>query len=218
MTQIVTAGLALKSHHKRYHFFWILPLALVMTFASFQAMRMLIAQDYVEPEAVKVYDLPHLRPEIIETQLRPTPIKPVRLKDVLAPPPPPKFRLSKADLNVPAPTLVKAPASQLPPTDPVSMMVGPVQIPARDLEPIIPPAPVYPDRGLIESREADCDVRFDVDSRGRPFNVAADCSDPLFVRSAVKAMRRVEFAPRIEGGEAVARRNVVYPLEYRLPD
>jgi protein TonB len=59
-------------------------------------------------------------------------------------------------------------------------------------------------------------VRFDVDTRGRPYNVQATCTDNIFKSEAERSVSRVEFAPTIVRGQAVERRNVVYPLEFKL--
>ena len=64
--------------------------------------------------------------------------------------------------------------------------------------------------------EGSCDVRFDVDTRGKPYNVEADCTDRVFKREAERAVSRVEFAPKIIRGQAAERRNVVYPLQFTL--
>jgi protein TonB len=59
-------------------------------------------------------------------------------------------------------------------------------------------------------------VRFDVDTRGKPYNVSATCTDSIFKAEAERAVGRVEFAPKIVRGKAVERRNVVYPLEFNI--
>ena len=55
-----------------------------------------------------------------------------------------------------------------------------------------------------------------MDTRGRPYNVEASCTDSVFKREAERAVSRVEFAPKIVRGQPAERRNVVYPLEFQL--
>ncbi|MCI4645428.1 MAG: energy transducer TonB, partial [Hyphomonadaceae bacterium] len=64
--------------------------------------------------------------------------------------------------------------------------------------------------------EGSCEVRFDVNARGEPFNVEAVCTDSVFRREAERAVSRVRFAPKIVRGQALERRNVVYPIEFGL--
>ena len=94
----------------------------------------------------------------------------------------------------------------------------PVAISDRDAQPIRPPAPSYPQRAAERGTEGSCDVRFDVDTRGRPYNISATCTDSVFKREAERAVSKVEFAPKIIRGKAAERRNVVYPLEFKLAD
>ena len=59
-------------------------------------------------------------------------------------------------------------------------------------------------------------MRFDVDTRGKPYNVQATCTDSVFKSEAERSVGRVEFAPKIVRGKPVERRNVVYPLEFNI--
>jgi TonB family protein len=86
----------------------------------------------------------------------------------------------------------------------------------RDARPIRPPVPSYPQRAQQRGLSGSCDVRFDVDPRGKPYNVAATCTDAVFKTEAERAVSEVEFVPKIVDGKAVERLNVVYPLEFNL--
>ena len=92
----------------------------------------------------------------------------------------------------------------------------PQQSSDREAQPIRPPVPSYPQRAWELGLSGSCDVRFDVDARGKPYNVVATCSDDIFKTEAERAVSRVEFAPQIVRGEAVERRNVVYPLDFNI--
>lgn len=83
-------------------------------------------------------------------------------------------------------------------------------------QPVKPPVPTYPAAAIAAGKSGSCAVTFNVTPEGQPEDVRADCTDPVFVKSAEAAMRAVHFAPKIIDGEPVARTAVVYPIEYRL--
>lgn len=132
------------------------------------------------------------------------------------PPPPPKLSSAKSQIDLPTPSIQGAAPTELNFDRVQSLAIDPVAISDRDAQPIRPPAPSYPQRAAERGVEGSCDVRFDVDTRGRPYNVSATCTDNIFKREAERAVNRVEFAPKIIRGQAAERRNVVYPLEFTL--
>ena len=85
-----------------------------------------------------------------------------------------------------------------------------------DDTPLSPPNPTYPSRALQRGKEGRCDVDFDVSRTGKPINIEADCTSKLFTRTAERAIGDVRFAPLIYDGQPYARRNMSYPLEFRL--
>jgi len=93
---------------------------------------------------------------------------------------------------------------------------APVAIANGEVLPISPPIVVYPPKAIDRGLNGECTVAMDVSAKGRPYNVAATCSDSIFEREAVRAVSRVEFRPKIVDGQAVERRNVVYPLVFKL--
>ena len=86
----------------------------------------------------------------------------------------------------------------------------------RAAQPKYPPEPVYPAAAAEKKLSGSCEVTLDVSRAGKPENVRAECSDPVFEESAINAMKQVEYAPKVERGERVARTGVVYPIEYQL--
>lgn len=196
-----------------------IPVAIVVTLILFHSMRLLISADFEEPENLREYNLESITPEAQEEQVtRRARSKPRKLNNADKPPPPPKLTASKSDIDLPTPNIQGAPPSELPPTRLNSLAIDPVAISDRDAQPIRPPVPTYPSRAAERGIEGSCDVRFDVDTRGKPYNVTADCTDRVFKREAERAVSRVEFAPKIIRGQAAERRNVVYPLEFTLAD
>ncbi len=194
-----------------------LPLAALVVHLLFLGMDTLISQDFQEPDDIKEYNLESITPEAQEEQVqRRTRTKPRKLNSADKPPPPPKLTANKSDIDLPSPNIQGAPPSELPPTELNSLALDPIAISDRDAQPIRPPVPTYPNRAAERGIEGSCEVRFDVDTRGKPYNVQADCDNSVFKREAERAVSRVEFAPKIVRGQAAERRNVVYPLEFKL--
>ena len=82
-----------------------------------------------------------------------------------------------------------------------------------------PPVSNDPVEAAEQDIEGNCDAHFDVDVHGRPYNIRAICTNPIFQSAAEEAVSKVEFPPKIENGHPVERKNVVYPLWFRLePD
>jgi len=85
-------------------------------------------------------------------------------------------------------------------------------------EPGEPPRPSYPSEAASHGMEGYCDVHFDIDTRGRPMNVDAECSDREFRKESEKAVAALRFDPLIVDGQAYERHAIIYPLEYQLED
>jgi len=142
--------------------------------------------------------------------------KPQRIDSAAKPPPPPKQSATKSSINLPTPKIEGAVPQNLDLGRMKSLAIDPVAVSDRDAQPIRPPTPSYPQRAQERGLSGSCDVRFDVDTRGKPYNVSATCTDAVFKAEAERAVGRVEFAPKIVRGKAVERRNVVYPLEFNI--
>ncbi|WP_018146879.1 energy transducer TonB [Henriciella marina] len=194
-----------------------IPLAAIVVLALFTFMYKMINQDYEQPEDVAQRTLERITPadenQEVRTRQR---NKPQRMNSADKPPPPPKMSASRSDIDLPTPNIQGAAPTELNVDRLDSLAIDPVAISDRDAQPIRPPVPTYPTRAAERGTEGTCDVRFDVDTRGRPYNVQANCSDSIFKREAERAVSRVEFAPKIVRGQPAERRNVVYPLEFRL--
>ena len=193
------------------------PLAAIVVFALFTFMYKMINQDYQQPEDVEQRVLERITPSEEDTEVRTrTRNKPRRMDTADKPPPPPKMSATRSDINLPTPNIQGSAPTELNVERLDSLAIDPVAISDRDAQPIRPPVPTYPQRAAERGIEGTCDVRFDVDTRGRPYNVSATCSDSVFTREAERAVSRVEFAPKIVRGQPAERRNVVYPLEFQL--
>ena len=196
-----------------------LPLAAIVTYALFKMMAWLIGSEYVQPDAEPDRVIERITPQDENQEInRRARSKPRRLNSADKPPPPPKLSTSKANIDLPTPDIRGAAPTELKFDRMASLAIDPVAISDRDAQPIRPPVPTYPSRAAERGTEGSCDVRFDVDTRGRPYNVEATCTDSVFKREAIRAVSKVEFAPKIIRDKAAERRNVVYPLEFKLAD
>ena len=194
------------------------PLAAIVTFALFTIMYKLINRPYVEPDPEEQRVIERITPSEDDQEVnRRARSKASRIDSAAKPPPPPKLATTKSQIDLPTPDIQGAAPTELD-IDSTQIAFDPIAISDRDAQPIRPPLPNYPQRALSRSQEGSCDVRFDVDTRGKPYNIAADCTDSVFKREAERAVSRVEFAPKIIRGQAAERRNVVYPLEFRLAE
>lgn len=78
------------------------------------------------------------------------------------------------------------------------------------------PRPAYPEEALAQEIEGYCDVKFDLDVEGVPFNISAACTDSIFERESVRAVKNARFEPTVVDGMPAIRKGVTYPLEYQL--
>ncbi|WP_084418445.1 TonB family protein [Henriciella litoralis] len=193
-----------------------LPLAAVIVFGLFTFMYRMVETDFVPPEESPVRVLEAFVYEEPPTVPEPT-SEPGFVDDaVQPPPPPPKYAVSATDIVLPAPTIEGTAPSTLPLNPLKGLKLDVVVISNKDVQPIRPPSVVYPDAMMRRGIEGDCNVYLDVDPRGRPYNVKAECTDPGFRKEAERAISKVEFAPRVHRGQAVVREGVVYPIEFRI--
>lgn len=183
----------------------------------FMLMNMLISVDEINLEAKENRVLASITPQKTDSDVRTRQrAKPDRIDSAQKPPPPPKQSATKSSINLPTPKIDGAVPQNLDLGRMKSLAIDPVAVSDRDAQPIRPPTPSFPQRAAERGISGSCDVRFDVDTRGKPYNVQATCTDSVFKAEAERAVSRVEFAPKIVRGQAVERRNVVYPLEFNI--
>ena len=188
----------------------------LVTISLFAVMAALIATDYTPAEAAERREIPTITPqEVVDPEVRVrTPLAPIKVAST--PPPPPRLSVAKDDVNLPTPILTGAAPSDAGFQTVGQLEFSPVAISNRDIRPISPPLITYPDIALHRGLEGECEVRLNVDVRGRPFDVEASCTNSVFEREAERAVGRVEFVPMVREGRAVERRNIVYPLAFSL--
>lgn len=84
--------------------------------------------------------------------------------------------------------------------------------------PVRAPSPDYPPIALRQGLQGECEVRFSIDAAGRPFNVDGKCTDPVFVSSSERAVKKALFAAKVKNGVAVGQDNLVYPIVYNMSE
>lgn len=193
-----------------------LPAAALIVWALFSFMTSIIRTEFIPPEPQIARDLTAFVMPPAEKQLQQFDRTPPARISVLVPPPLPTIAGVVSDVGLPSVTLDASPPATVDSGVLDALNISPVMYANRIAVPLSPPAPVYPQKLATRSIEGNCEVRFDLDERGRPFNVSATCTHDGFVREAIRSIRKVQFAPEIVDGRAQIRQNVVYPFEFRL--
>lgn len=192
-------------------------IAIPIVLLIFMVMNMLISVKELRLESGEQRVLAAITPQQQDSEARTRQrAKPQRIDSAQKPPPPPKQSATKSSINLPTPRIDGGVPQNLDLGRMKSLAIDPVAVSDRDAQPIRPPTPSFPQRAAERGISGSCDVRFDVDTRGKPYNVSATCTDNVFKAEAERAVSRVEFAPKIVRGQAVERRNVVYPLEFNI--
>ena len=188
-----------------------------ITFGLFVIMGSLIAAEFSPEETVETRTITSIIPEEFDDDIRiKKHVKPQKIALSDQPPPPPKYAPNKENIDLPSPQILGGAPTELVFKTVQSLDVRPVAISDRDASPLRRPVVAYPTRAQERGIEGNCTVTFNVDVRGQPYDLKADCSDSIFRSSALKAVGNVEFSPKIVKGRAQERRNVVYPIEYNL--
>lgn len=87
----------------------------------------------------------------------------------------------------------------------------PVYVPAVAL-----PAPVYPEEAAREGISDTCESRFDIDWKGRPFNLDVRCTYRVFADSAEDALHATEFDPKALDRSQAGAQCASYPFSYEV--
>jgi len=78
--------------------------------------------------------------------------------------------------------------------------------------------PRYPSRALKQGAQGWVKLSFSIDTLGRPIDIKVMDAKPrrLFERSAVKALRKWKYQPKLEEGKAIMQVNQTVTLEFKL--
>lgn len=195
------------------------PVAAIVALSLFLLMERLIRVDEIKLGEDNSRSLRNIFAENnAAEQVRTTRRKAQRLDNADKPPPPPKLTATKQNIDLPTPSIQGAAPTEINFERVTGIDIGAVAVDDRDAQPIRPPQCSFPSRAASRGISGDCEVRFNVDVRGRPYGMDATCSDSIFIREAQRCVGNAEFAPKIVRGQPAERRNVVYPLNFQLQD
>jgi protein TonB len=115
----------------------------------------------------------------------------------------------------PAPSPVLATATSIESPDSGSVPA----VPARDLEALVTPGPVYPPQALRDRIEGWAEVEFTVDERGATGDIVVVAAEPrgVFDAAAIAAVAAWRYLPRVVNGRPVAQRTSV-TLRFNVED
>ncbi|MBA4339343.1 MAG: energy transducer TonB [Hyphomonas sp.] len=190
-------------------------LALPLVYALFLAASWLIEVDDVTLPVMAERPLSKITPQSDDTLSDPVRSK-LALTTVDKPPPPPRpsveTRGSAPVFNFPAPDNSGFEISKIkPPAVQVTALAG------RNIQVVRAPAPSVPSAAITRGISGSCDVLFDVDTRGRPFNLTAQCTDDIFRAEAIRAVSKAEFLPKVsQSGVAVEQQGAIYPIAFEV--
>lgn len=164
----------------------------------------------VSPQRV----LERVTPEIAEPGKPRTKPKPLPLEAAQKPPPPPRPAVASEGLVPTGPVWGGEAPERFDIGNITFGAISASPIDGRELVAVRPPVPTIPAAAISRGISGSCNVTFDVDTAGRPQNVAAQCTDNVFRTEAERAVRRAEFLPAIRNGQPVIQKNAVYPIEF----
>lgn len=89
----------------------------------------------------------------------------------------------------------------------------------KDAQPIQRVVAKVPDRALRDGRSGHCVMQFNVDTRGKPYDVVAShCSHTMFKESAIKATKKFKYLAKIRDGVPVDMTGVETRITYQVKD
>lgn len=192
--------------------------AAIITVSLFLGMRALVQVDDFTAPKDRAYTLSAY---VIPTQTtfsEPKTVKPKRPKDIELPPEQTRERIEKVPVTLDGAYNGAAPAIYVEPrVEPLRPKTISSAI-DRTARPLTPPSPVYPQRALERGLTGNCEVSMSVSASGKPYDVVASCSNPVFKASAERAVRKVLFSPRVEHGQRMELHGVVYPINYNITE
>lgn len=189
-------------------------LALLVTFALFWTMQALISVGYTLLEGGRQLSIEfvRLRRDTAPEQTKREP--PKREKPKQAPPPP---QISKSRSTLDPGAGVAAIAPQINPNAALEGGIGGGGGSDRDVVPMVRPEPEYPASAEARGIVGWVTVGFTIAKTGAVKDAVVIASRPerIFDRSALAAIRRWKYNPKIQNGQAVERPGMKITFEFR---
>lgn len=83
-------------------------------------------------------------------------------------------------------------------------------------KPIIRHWPVMPSRA---TKSGHCDVRFNINSSGKPYDIRAiSCTQSLFRSASIKSVQKWNYRPEMRNGKAVSHKGIQTKIRFLLKD
>ena len=195
-----------------------LPLAAIMTIGLTASMAALIATEFSPQDKAETVNF-EINPRVDDILEPPRTEKPDPLKKVETPPPPPTVATFKtAEVSLPTIEIVGKKTE----FDIDKLDLGPkvLTIPIkRDPAPINRIPPVFPARFMQGDVSGYCNVRFDINPEGKPFNIDTTiCTDSQLKAPTIKSVRKWNYTPQIEDGRPVSRSGLETKIRFDLTD
>lgn len=190
--------------------FSAIPCALVVTLGIVLLMSRLVSTDFDEildaPRPIIAF--PEHVPVVIDTRKRIKPPEKPVVEELPELPPAPLEKLTGNDMSYPGftPEKLRNPG---PGMETAGMPVPQYQVAAK-----------YPHRAIQRNIEGYVDVKFDISAIGTTANVSVVNAVPqgVFDRSAVEAVKRWRYRPRMQNGVAVSYPGIVQRITFVLSD
>lgn len=206
----------LNSRERKYAVF--LSLATVVSVVVFYFMSVLISTGKnpksAENQDVNVEFLLNDSLDELELRSRRLPKKP----ETDSPPPEtPKLEVQATEIE--KPTLsAEQPQLELP-EDFQSSNEG-AYVSNQAVTPVFRMNPIYPRKAALRNIEGFVVLKFDINERGGVDNISVMQARPpqIFNSSAIQALGKWKYKPRIENGKAVRQKNLKVQLDFRLTD
>jgi protein TonB len=194
------------------------PIAGAVTFLLFLLMDRLIFTDEPPEEEEREDNRIVIAEQVEEIQANVRELTIDDVPEVTPPPPPPQIERQAAEApSEDMSTIV----GEIPGFEAPSLSGNDVNfsVSDRDAQPLVRIEPSYPPRAAERGVEGNCTVTFDVTPDGVTTNIEIlDCDSSLFNRSAIRAVERWRYQPKIVNGTAVRRTGVVTEFNFRLAE
>lgn len=194
-----------------------IPLAAVVAILLFLLMRALIAMGELpineEREATRI----QINQEIEDVEVRERDMTPDQVEQVEPPPPPPSIEKQVAQQPTESITNIGGNIPEFESPD-ISRDDMNFTVSDRDAQPLVRVAITYPPRAAERGTEGSCQMVFDVNPEGSPYNIQANCTDSVFERTSIRTVEQWKYAPKIVDGQPVARTGVQTTLTYEFEE
>ena len=190
------------------------PLASIVTIGLTLSMANMIATEFVVSDTFEISDF-SINSGVEDIVILSAIKEPKLLDEVDVPPAPPIVDKTATSSVVVEPVIVERKLRNFNPDEfeitTIAMIPG-----DSDEQPLVRVPPIMPSRANTSGY---CDVRFNVNAQGAPYQVEATyCTQSLFQRSTIRSVAKWKYRPKFKNGVAVPRLGVTNRVRYRLSD